>query len=111
MTTLLPRDSDNNIIMALGFKDSATHQISITGISNRNTTAFDSDTRVIGVYATGDVFISFGDNTITASTSDHYIPAETYMDIAIGGGKSQQYTHMAAVKNTNDCTIYISEKE
>lgn len=111
MTTLLPRDSDNNTIMALGFKDGGAHSVVVTGVSARNATAFDNDTRVIGIYTTGDIYIAFGGNTITANTSDHFIPADTYMDIAIGGGKSQQYTHMAAVRITSDCTLYISEKE
>jgi len=33
------------------------------------------------------------------------------MDIAIGGGKSQQYTHMAAIRAVSDCIVHISEKE
>lgn len=111
MTTLLPRDGDNNTIMALGFKDGGAHTISATAVSARNSTAFDSDTRVIGIYATGPIYIAFGDNTITANSSDHYIPADTYMDIAIGGGKSQQYSYMAALRAVSDCTVYISEKE
>jgi len=53
MTTLLPRDGDNNIIMALGFKDGGAHTISATGVSARNTTSFNNDTRVISIYATG----------------------------------------------------------
>lgn len=111
MTTLLPRDGDNNAIMALGFKDGGAHNVNVTATSARNTTSFDNDTRVIGVYATGDVFIAFGDTGVVASGADHFIPADTYIDIAIGGGKSQQYTHIAAVRSTNDCTLYISEKE
>ena len=111
MTTLLPRDGDNNAIMALGFKDGGAHTISVAGVSARNTTAFDTDTRVIGIYATGDIYIALGDNTIAATSNDHFIPADTYMDIAIGGGKSQQYTHIAGLRVTSDCTLYISEKE
>lgn len=111
MTTLLPRDGDNNAIMALGFKDGGAHTINVTGVSVRNSNAFNSDTRVIGIYATGALYIAFGDGTIAANTVDHYIPADTYMDIAIGGGKSQQYTHIAAIRAVSDCTLYISEKE
>jgi len=112
MTTLLPKDADNNVIPALRLKDSGAHQISVTSSSARNSTAFDEDTRVISVYATGPVYLNLGDPGVTATVTDHYFPAGVYYDIAIGGGSGNgpHNTHIAAIRADQDCTLYISEK-
>jgi hypothetical protein len=113
MTTLLPVDADNKTIPALRLKSGGAHILAVTGTSARNSTAFHADTKVISLYATGPVFIKFGDNTVTATTADHYFPAGVYYDVAISGGgkKGAQYTHMAFIRADADCTLYISEKE
>lgn len=110
MTTFLPKDSDNNPIPALRLKDSGAHSVAVTATSARNSTAFDNDTRVVSLYATAPMFVSFGDGSVTATTSDHYFPAGIYYDIAIGGGKAGQSTHIAAIRESSDGTLYISEK-
>jgi hypothetical protein len=48
---------------------------------------------------------------VTATESDHYFPQGVYYDLAIGGGKTAHYTHVAALRVSSDCTLYISEKE
>jgi hypothetical protein len=63
------------------------------------------------VFATDPVYVNFGGNTITASTSDHYFPGGVYYDFAIGGDKVAQHTHLAVRAVDADCTVYISEKE
>ena len=113
MTTLLPKDADNNAIPALRLKDNDAHSIAVTATSARNTTAFNDDTKVISIYATADIFIRFGDNTTVATTSDHFFPGGVYYDIAItgGSGKGPHNSHLAVVRSTEDSTLYISEKE
>jgi hypothetical protein len=108
--TYLPRDNDNEIIPALRLNPNGAHSIDATTTSTRNTTAFDNDTRVISLYATGAVYIQCGDNTVTTSTSDHYFPAGVYYDLAIGGDKTLHTPHIAVVAADSDCTVYISEK-
>lgn len=108
--TLLPRDADDRAIPALRLRPGAAQTITVTGTSARNATAFNSETRVIGVYATVPVFVRLGDNTVTATNTDHYLPAETYMDIAIGGGVADQYNYAAFIRASSDGTVYISEK-
>ena len=63
MTTLLPKDADNNAIPALRLKDSGAHVIAVSGTSARNSVAFSADTKVIGLYATGPVYLRLGDAT------------------------------------------------
>ncbi|MCI5059973.1 MAG: hypothetical protein MRY79_02750 [Alphaproteobacteria bacterium] len=113
MTTLLPKDADNNTIPALRLRDGAAHTINVTATSARNSTAFSDETKVISLYATDAVFIECGDNTVSATSSSHYFPAGVYYDIAISGGagKGSGSAYIAAIAAGSDCTLYISEKE
>jgi len=111
MPTLLPRDSENNIIPAVRLKASGAHAISATASSARNATGFGADTQVISLYATVPVYVKFGTSGVTATASDHYFPAGVYYDFSIGGGKVGHYTHMAVIRASSDGTVYISEKE
>jgi len=112
MTTLLPTDANDNLIPAMRLRSSGSHTISaLTSGSARTSTAFNTGTRVVSLYATGPVFLKFGDETVTASNSDHYYPTGVYYDFAIGGDEVDQYTHVVALAADADCTLYISEKE
>lgn len=111
MPTLLPTDVDENVIPAVRLRPGGAHGIAATIISARNAVAFNTDTRVVSLYATGPVYIRFGDSGVTATASDHYFPAGVYYDFAVGGGRVKQHTHVAALRVSADCTLYISEKE
>lgn len=111
MTTLLPTDVDDNPIPAVRMKDSGAHSITTSGVSARNVTAFDDETRLISLYATEDVYLKFGDSSVTATVSDHFFPKNVYYDLAIGGDRTNQYTHVAALQVSAAGTVYISEKE
>ncbi len=111
MPTLLPLDSDNNVIPAVRLRDGGAHAISATAVSGRNSTAFNAETRIVSLIATGPVYIRFGNNSVTATSSDHYFPEGLYYDFAIGGGRVKQYTHVAVLRADQDCTVYVSEKE
>jgi hypothetical protein len=110
MPTLLPRDSDNNIIPAVRLKAGGAHSIAATASSAR-TGPFNADTRIVSLYATSPVYIKFGDSTVTATTADHYFPSGVYYDFAIGGGAVPQYGYIAALRVSADGTLYVSEKE
>jgi hypothetical protein len=111
MPTFLPTDMDDNVIPAVRLKPDGAHTINVSGTSARNSTAFDAETRIVSLYATGPVFVKFGDATVTATTSDHYFPTGVYYDFAIGGGKVGHYTHVAALQADSSCELYVSEKE
>lgn len=110
MATLMPTDQNNNPIPALRLKDGGAHKINATATSARNSTAFNSETQIISLYATTGVYIKFGDSAVTATTSDHYFPAGVYYDFAIGGDGAAQKTHIAALRESSDGAVYISEK-
>ena len=111
LMTLLPKDLNDNVIPALRLKENGAHNISVSSTSNTNATAFNNDTKIISIYSTTDIFITFGvSDTITADSTDHFFPAGVYYDISIGGGEVAQYTHIAAIQSAFSGTLYISEK-
>lgn len=110
--TILPLDSNNNPIPALRLKTSGgAHTITVSGSTARNSTAFTDTTRVISVYATTDIYIRLGGASVTATNTDHFFPADTYYDIAVGGGETGHATHIAALQVSGGGTLYVSEKE
>lgn len=103
MTTLLPQDQNNNPIPALRMKSGGAHNITVSASSTRNAAPFDAETRVVSLYTDTPAYITFGDASITATTNDHFFPANTYYDVAIGGGHSAhilQYYKPAAVEHS-----------
>ncbi len=113
MTTLLPKDADNNIIPALRLRDNGAHQITAAATANRNNIPFNPDTKIISIYATVPVYIAFGGSNIDANTSDHFFPAGVYYDIAISGGnaKGSQKSYLSVLQASDGGTVFISEKE
>ncbi len=111
MTTLLPQDLNDNPIPALRLKNGGAHHITVGASSAKNVAAFDKQTRIISIYSDVPTYIAFGDSSVSATTSDHYFPANTYYDLAIGGDNSAHYTHIAVLQVSQAGNIYISEKE
>lgn len=109
--TSMPKDADNFPIPALRFRTSGAHAISVTATSARNTTPFSTSAKVVSLYATGPVFLKFGNSAITASSTDHYFPGGVYYDVAIVGDKEARHDYVAAIRAESDCTLYVSEKE
>lgn len=111
MTTYLPLDTDGNPIPALRLKDNKAHRISVTESTARNSAPLSKDTAIISLYATEDMFLRFGDETVAATEDDHFFPAGIYYDMALGSEKNGHATHIAAIRASADGTLYISEKE
>jgi len=110
MTTKLPMDANDNPIPALRLKDGGAHAITVTASPTRNTAAFNQETRVISLFSTVDIIVKLGDSSINATASDHFFPAGTYYDIAIGGDGTGHTAYISALATDNDGTLYISEK-
>jgi predicted dinucleotide-binding enzyme len=89
MSTLLPTDANNFPIPALRLRTGASHTIAVTATSARNSVAF---------------------NAATAVVTDHYIPAETVIDIAVAGDDEQTASYVAAIRLASNGTLYVSEK-
>jgi len=109
MPTSLPIDSQGNAIPALRPRPGHARELTITGTSTRNATAFEADTQVISLYATADAKIALGNATITATSGDHFIPAGQYLYIAIGNKMRTRASHIAVIATDGDGTLHISE--
>lgn len=104
MATLLPRDDSGAPMHALHLKTGGAQKITTSATSARQTNAFAATTQLIAVYATQDTYIQTGGSTITATTTDHFIPACFMMTIALRGD-----TYIAAIQSSQPGTLYISE--
>ena len=110
MTTIMPTDENNNPIPALRLRDQCAHKITVAATSARNSVAFNAGTRVVSLFATVPVYLRFGGSGVTATTSDHYFPANVYYDVSIGGEEAAQSLYLAALRADTDGMLYISEK-
>jgi len=110
MPTSMPNDINNHSIPVLRLRPGASQSVAVTSTSARTATPFNTETRVVSLYATTAMFVRFGDSTVTAAATDHYLPADTYMDVAVGAGRTQTFTSIAAVRSASDGTLYVSEK-
>lgn len=112
MPSHLPRDDNDEPIPCMRLKPGGGQVIAATGISARNAAAFDPQTRILAVYATGPVWIAFGDASVEAVSGGHFFPAGVYYDMAIGGSRDGVHTpYIAVLAAAGNCTVYVSEKE
>jgi hypothetical protein len=112
MTTILPKDDDNNPIPALRLKDGKAHKITATFVASKNSIPFDASTKVVSVFATEDIFIEFGDPSIVATTNSHFFPSGVYYDFAINTNKNAIDRYISIVQaGESSGYVYISEKE
>lgn len=110
MSTLMPVDANDLPMPVLRLRPDAAHAVNVTATSVRNSTAFNAATRVITLYATSAMYVRFGSNTVVATSADHYIPADTLIDLSIAGDDKQSFTHLAAIRAASDGILYVSEK-
>jgi hypothetical protein len=74
--------------------------ISISGTTARSAAI---STGLIRIYASTDCFIKFGDSSVTATTSDHFLLGGSVYDLSYSG------TNFAAITSGSTGTIYASE--
>lgn len=76
--------------------------VSASGITNRNATAFTY--KVIRVISGSACFFRLGGSTVTATTDDNYLPAETIEYFSV-----KDYTHIAVITTGAVANFYCSE--
>jgi len=105
MSGLGPRGTSATPVAILG---GATHAISFTGTSARNTTAFNARTRVLSaMVADQDCFIRVGDSTVTATTADVFLRA----GVAYSFGIDSDITNLAVIQSTTAGTLRFFESK
>ena len=106
-----PAEVDGGIIQVMRAKDGGAHEIAIGAATARNATAFPAGARVIEVYADVACRFQSGDSSITATATDHFLPAQQTRVYSLGGDKQAQHTHIAVIQESASGTLYISELE
>ena len=85
---------------------------SLTLDATPQSTALDTDTRVIGVYATAPARLRTGPAGTVAADTDHYLPAGVYLYLSLGDGRRGWHTHLSAVAAGADTgALHLSEME
>ena len=106
-----PSEVDGGIIQVMRVKSGGAHHIAISGTTNRNSSAFPTGSRVIEIYCDTACYWQTGDNTVTASSADHFLPAGHARVYSLGGDKQTQHTHIAVIQALASGTLHVSELE
>lgn len=112
MTGYLPKDAAGHPIQAVPLKAGSHQAVSITGTSARTSTDFDDptnadqgNTRLIRVWADVPTHIRTGDSSVTATTDDPLLRADTveYLPLPVG------HDRIAGIKLTggDDGNLYV----
>jgi hypothetical protein len=105
MSGLGPRGTSATPVAILG---GATHAISFTGTSARNTTAFNARTRVLSaMVADQNCYIEAGDSTVVATTSSTYLASGAVYSFGI----DSNITHVAVIRAGTDGTLRFFESK
>lgn len=107
----MPIDAGGAFVQVLRLLAGGAHVVTIGAASARNSVAFNSNIRVIEVWASVDCRIRQGDGTVTALATDSWLPKGTGRLYALGGDKQAQATHIAVIQETTGGVLEISEME
>ena len=109
--TAMPRDASGAYVQVMRPLAGGAHTITIGAASARNSSAFDTNTRVLEIYSDTACYFQTGNSGITASSADHYLPAQRGRVYSIGGDQQAQHTHIAVIQASAGGTLWVSELE
>ena len=98
----LPHDKNSKPVQAL-FPASQV-AVTVTGTTARTAADFDVDTLAVELTPTEDMYIKFGDSTVTATSSDVLIKSGIVYVYAINGND-----RLAAIRVSTNGTLYVTE--
>jgi len=105
MSGLGPRGTSATPVAILG---GATHAISFTGTSAKNTTAFNTRTRVLSaMVADQNCYIEAGDSMVVATTSSTYLASGAVYSFGI----DSNITHIAVIQASTGGTLRFFESK
>lgn len=107
--TYSPKDNDGIAIPLLRFKSGGAQTVTSNAGGTARSTEITS--AVVSLYATEDTIVNFGETVaVTAAATDHFIPAGTYMDVALKAKRGTRYSFIAVRTLTTAAKLYISER-
>ena len=112
MSIKMPKDDSGEPIPCIKTKEGKAHKIAVSATSARNSTAFELTTTVISFYADTNVYFEFGNDSVEADNTCHYMPAGVYYNFSLNDrDREKKYTHIAVIRDTEDGNVFISECE
>lgn len=92
--------SDARVPRPLGVSQSIT----VSGTTARTSAGVGAFTRHVMIYSSGDAYYNFGGSTVTATTSNTFIPAGGEHFVLITGGQ-----YVAAIQDSAGGVVKVSE--
>ena len=106
----MPRDKNGAPLPVLGFQPASGQTLAIGGTAVRSA-AFSQYSKAISIYATGNFRIEQGDNTVVATSSSAFIPANTWLDISVWTDDATQNRYVSIIADSGSTgKVYISER-
>lgn len=103
MTESMHVDQNTNPVPVMRPVNGSDYEITVTGTAAANATAIVE--KVVGLYATEDMFLKFGDDEVVAADDDY--------DVFLPGGHYREYEmehdeYVSAIQATTGGVLYIN---
>jgi len=108
MSTEMPRDDFGAAVPVLGL--AAAYSTAFDATTSQRIGPFATGVRVVTLRTDGPVYIKFGDSSVVADSSDHFIAGGEILDLALGDGSSVPITHIAVLGATGTGVLNLSER-
>lgn len=104
----MPQDRNSKPIPVLSLRRGAgAHQIEISATAESNVVPIVS--KVVSIYATAACFVEIGVADVEATSTSHFIPANTWLDLDMSDGTGDG-THISVISPDETGTLYVSER-
>lgn len=100
--TLLPRDAHNQAIQTMA--PVAAKSVAIGATTARSSADFTVGVKVVELRPSVACHIKFGDNTVEATASDHFLHAGERVTYNVGTN-----TRVAVIRSSMDGTLHVTE--
>ena len=109
--SILPQDRKGHVASVFEYSDSQVLTASDNADASGRSVIFEGDTIAIRLWAdTEPVFFKLGtDNTVIATTSSHYLPANTEVFVSLGEKTSRNDFVSTLRVGAANVTVYLSE--
>ena len=104
----LPKDKRGGYAQALKPIPGEGQTVTISGTTARCAADFELDTKVISIYSDTDCYVEVGGASVVATTADQFVPASTFMYIAV---PELADINIAVIQASAGGTLYVGEWE
>lgn len=107
--TSMPLDNDSQPIPVLMLRPGFCKKVDFNATSDRTDSNFSADARVVQLTPTAPCYVAFGDETVVAADTDHYLAAGVPQVFSIRSPGYPVPLRVAALQVSESGTLYVSE--